>query len=443
MEHNEGGPICQLTDKPQIQKYFPVNLGGDGSYQLANGAADAEKVIYCNKDFYGNISTIEHSAVKSTDPLHGGKYISKWGMEGPLVLHDLLDLPNDYKGTDIMYFKKSSDLIFGYYRVCDGGNSFTFNCSGSGNVTWTLPVSGAFSFDKSSQVTTKTTSPVTSPPATATYNHQITVYRRSGTGNGTLKATNVNNNNITHTINIESCTPSFSIEGNHQDPICTTIGRNFILKEVINNFNNDYSCSASWEINGTGFVLANSYTGNHHVSVKATSAGGQQATLIAKDAIGNILATKSIIACSPPPPPPAIYPSNLGCIVSQTFTLTNIPPLSYVSWSLLAPGGEFVLLNYPGNSVTVAINSWAYFGSYATLTASYQGVTYSVSLNACEDVYFFTGIVNSNTTITKSAPVFLQNLTVTNNAKLTIQAPSVYIEGEIDVQQGSEFEIQH
>ena len=466
----EGGPICWIHDDDPTKSYLHDNKGGDGSYQLAVGTADAEKILYCIIDNNGDISAIPHAAIKSTDPAHGGKYISKWGYGGPLVLHDPLNVPYEY--TDLIYLKKSPNLIFGYYRVCDGGNSFLFKNTVSGTVTWTLTGGGPFSFSPTSSLTQTTTS-AASPP----YDHRITVYRRgSGTGNGTLKATDNAFSNITHSISIEPCTPSFSIEGNNHDPICNIVGRTFILKEVINSFNKDYSCSADWEIIGAGFVFEeNKNTNVHSVTVKTLWDHGYTATLRAK-AGNTTLAEISIYACGDPFP---TYPfitcddDVVCCDAESPFWLNNAPSNTDIYWTVsdttiftfnkqqwnqhngtiyvirkgVGTGSNPIYLSARANSIDgTEIASIIIYPCAApthnlvsqTLSTT-QTITHHCTHFNLQDVTI-TGA--STITLQAEGNIYLKNVTVTGNSRLILQAAGeVFIEEGFDVHPGSGYKI--
>ena len=141
----EGGPICSLEYNPNIVPYLDTNNGGDGSYNEVSESL-AEKIIYYKNNVI-NEDKIVHSAIKA--PNNPGMFISKWGTDGPLVLHAPEDVPKDYhKGTQLRYFKKSSNLIFGHYVVCTGGNQFFFNSTST--VTWTISDPSPFSFSPTS-----------------------------------------------------------------------------------------------------------------------------------------------------------------------------------------------------------------------------------------------------------------------------------------------------
>ena len=119
-----------------------------------------------------------------------------------------------------------------------------------------------------------------------------------------------------------------------------------------------------------------------------------------------------------------------------TVTLTN-PSNIPVTWSIK---GSYTLSS-PTNTSVVVTRTGTIEGS---ITAQFQGlgsVTENIILSPCVNDYT-SQTVASNTTVNGCNNLNVQNVTVTNNAKLTLSAPGdVTINGSFEVQLGSQLEI--
>jgi hypothetical protein len=135
----------------------------------------------------------------------------------------------------------------------------------------------------------------------------------------------------------------------------------------------------------------------------------------------------------------AIIGANDVCCSGSAFTLDKIP-YGAIYWSVIGP---FAVSPTMGTSTTVTRTSAS--GSSGILIArigSSNGIVLAIKIITACPAYFLTNrTITSNTTI-QSSNICVKNVTVTNNAKLTLNASNeVVIDNDFEVAIGAELEI--
>jgi len=153
-----------------------------------------------------------------------------------------------------------------------------------------------------------------------------------------------------------------------------------------------------------------------------------------------------------PPAPPTLTVSNL---TSTDCKLTWTKPTGAVGYQVYQEvGGVSTSIGYITNSSTTfkdvtGRNPSSIYGYYVKAYnfdndgwSQYSGNSNKVYVKGAEIVHLLTGTISTNTTVTFNGDIYVQNVTVTNNAKLTFNATGgVIIDDEINIQTGSEVEI--
>jgi len=184
--------------------------------------------------------------------------------------------------------------------------------------------------------------------------------------NGVLTAVS---NGKTYTQNIKACTASISGPGTVCNNTAFTIQNGTVTSWVLSPSSN------------SGFTITSSNSTS--ATVTATSQNGQTATLIA-NVSGGPAATKPIQACFA-----SILGPDILCPIS-TFSLSNGQP---ATWSVT---GDFNIAP-PNTGSSVTVNATTLNGGSGILTAMFNGVPITKTIQSCQGIIGPTNVCNIET----------------------------------------------
>ena len=135
---------------------------------------------------------------------------------------------------------------------------------------------------------------------------------------------------------------------------------------------------------------------------------------------------------------PAIIGPKTVCCNGSVFTLAD-QPSGVIQWEVTGP---FTVSPSTGNSTTVTYTEAS--TSNGTLKAKVGGMEVAAKtiMPCAANINFTNQTVTTNTTITSCGDIYIENVTVTNNAKLTIETPgNIIFGGGFGCTDGATYEI--